>query len=527
VKARALGALGGVAAFAVVASGSPALATGFTDIGDDLRSHVQTTVEVHGGLRVRGEGLYNLDLDRGPTPSGQLLYPVPVGDPKGQWLSYADMRLRLDVAAYSLGGGVAVKARIDAPDNVALGSDYVGQPAASTTLRPVGAVRIKRAYGEALTPVGLIAAGRMGSHWGLGILTNGGDCADCDSGDAADRVALMTPLAGHIFALAFDFSAIGPLAARPDPTRPVGVEPSADVKTFTFALLRWRDDLARARRRKADKFTGEYGAYVSHRWQSGDVPASYLPVASPVATASSQYMVRGYQATALDAWLRFTWSKVRIEAEAALLMASVAQASLVPGVLLHDPVKSTQIGAALESEIGAPEDPIGGGLDAGYASGDPAPGFGVRQSLTARQPLPGDVDGPQANPPHDNRVDNFRFHPDYRVDRILWREILGTVTDAVYLRPHVRGTLWKTMPGQLSASLAGVASFAVNGASAPGQRSPLGVELDPTLSYKSRDGFGAALEYGALFPLAGLDNPLLGLKAKPAQLIRLRLSFVF
>jgi hypothetical protein len=30
-----------------------------------------------------------------------------------------------------------------------------------------------------------------------------------------------------------------------------------------------------------------------------------------------------------------------------------------------------------------------------------------------------------------------------------------------------------------------------------------------------------------LFPLSGLDNPQLGLSAKPAQLIRLRLTYSF
>jgi uncharacterized protein (TIGR04551 family) len=238
-------------------------------------------------------------------------------------------------------------------------------------------------------------------------------------------------------------------------------------------------------------------------------------------------MGRGYQATAVDGWFRLTFPWLRVEAEAAVLVASVDQASLLPDVLLHDPVRSLQVGAALESELGAPEDPFAGGLDAGYASGDPAPGFGVRQGINAPQPKPGDVDGPQANPPHDDRIDNFRFHPDYRVDRILWREIIGTVTDAVYVRPHVRWTVVKAAPGALTASLAGIASFAVQSTSPPGQKSPLGVELDPTLSYESRDGFGVALEHGVLFPLAGLDNPALGLKAKPAQLIRVRFMFVF
>jgi hypothetical protein len=53
------------------------------------------------------------------------------------------------------------------------------------------------------------------------------------------------------------------------------------------------------------------------------------------------------------------------------------------------------------------------------------------------------------------------------------------------------------------------------------------LELDPTLAWKSRDGFGAALEYAVLFPFAGLDNPEQGLTARPAQLLRLRLAFEF
>ena len=45
------------------------------------------------------------------------------------------MRLRTDVAVYAPGGSVAVKARIDVLDNVALGSDAPGIPAQSTHAR--------------------------------------------------------------------------------------------------------------------------------------------------------------------------------------------------------------------------------------------------------------------------------------------------------------------------------------------------------------------------------------------------------
>ena len=520
-------ALALAAAFGLVGAPSIASATGFTDIGDDIRAHPETAFAISGTFRLRVEGLYNLDLDRGPTPSGQLLFPVPVSDPKGQWLSDADMRLQTDLAFYAPFQMVAVKARLDVPDNLVLGGTPDSIPSASTTQLPVAAIRIRRVYGEALTPIGVLAAGRMGSHWGLGILTNGGDCADCDSGDAADRIAFITPIGGLIWAASFDFSATGPLQSRKIPTRQVDVDPTADVRTVTFAALRYKDDAARERRRKAGKTTFEAGAYISHRWQNNDVPIDYLPVAQPIPVTAAQVMMRGYHATAFDTWMRLTSPMFHAEFEGAVLTATVDQTSLIPGVLSRHPAQSLQFGAAMETEIGAPEDPVNGGLDVGVASGDPAPGFGVNTPINGKPPKPGDLDGAQANQPTDNRVDNFKFHPDYRIDRILFREIIGTVTDAVYLRPHVRVNIARVGPSWLTASLAGVVSFALNATSAPGLKSPLGVELDPTLAYGSKDGFGIALEHAVLFPLAGLDNPQLGLRAKPAQLIRTRLTYAF
>ena len=81
--------------------------------------------------------------------------------------------------------------------------------------------------------------------------------------------------------------------------------------------------------------------------------------------------------------------------------------------------------------------------------------------------------------------------------------------------------------GTLEARVAAIASWAVNPQSPPGQKRPLGVEVDPTLGYMSDDGFELALEQGTLFPLAGLDNRELHKKAQPAQIWRLRFTFLF
>ena len=514
-------------AFALASMPAVASAGGFGDTGESIPRKPETTITLDGYFRLRGEALYDLDLSRGTTPSGQLLFPRPA-DPTSHTLTGGDMRLRTDITVAAPGGTMAVRARIDTFDNVALGSGAAGNyGAAQSQEPPSAAMRVKRVYGLALTPIGVLAAGRMGNSFGLGMLANGGDCDDCDGGDSAYRVSFMMPVLGHLVAVAYDFSATGPTTSRKDGSRTLDIEPSDNVHTLTAVIMRFEEDAARLRRRRAGKTTVEYGAYASHRWQKNDVPASYVSVAQPVPITTQQVVYRGYTATAVSGWFRVAAPWLRVEAEAALLTAQVDQPSLIPGALFRQPVKSKQIGAVLETDAGTLSSALSGGVDAGYASGDPAPGFGAYPGTNTAAPKAGDLDGPQANPPRDNRVDNFRFHSDYRVDRILFREIIGTVTDAVYVRPHVKLRLASSSSGALSAELAGITSWAVYATSTPGGQHALGTELDPTLAYVAKDGFRVSLEHGVFFPGAGFDNTQQRLPARTAQVFRVRMMFRF
>jgi uncharacterized protein (TIGR04551 family) len=506
-------------------------AQGFHDVGEGLRAHLDPddfSVELHGYFRGRGEILHNLDLDRGLTPSGDPLFPVPADDPDGQTLYEADMRLRTDVSVYAPGGTVAIHTRIDWLDNLGVGTTPDDVPTATVGQRVLAdAVHIRRAWAEVLTPFGLLTVGRQANTWGLGLLANGGDCNDCDGGDVADRIAFLTPLAGHLWALAFDISATGPQTRRAAGFRPVDLSPTDDVRTITFAWMNWHSEEARERRHAAGRTTFEYGAYLSYRWQENDAPSSYLPASVAVSAGPAQFVPRGLVAAAADVWLRLQSRDFRIELEAAVLYSSIAQTTLVPGALLRDPITATQLGAALETEFLPTTGPFTFGLDAGIASGDSAPGFGAFPRALQASPQPGDLDGPQATLPYDTTVDNFRFHPDYRVDRILFREIIGRVTDAFYVRPHLRWRMFDEPFGALSLTAFGVLSFAVEASSTPSGQSPLGVELDPALTYETREGFVAALEYAVLVPLAAFENTASGLGASPAQLLRLRLQMLF
>jgi uncharacterized protein (TIGR04551 family) len=486
------------------------------------RDHVE--IVAHGSLRVREAALYNLDLDRGLDSTGKPLFPIPLGG--GQELTSGDLRARTDLAIYAPGVGVAVKTRIDWLDNVALGGSpdlAGGAPATSGGQRPTTVV-IKRAWGEALTPVGTLAVGRMGAHFGLGIAANGGDCEDCDHGDSADRAAFVTPLFGHLLAIAYDITSSGPFTQSKDGGRPINLEPSDAVAGPTLAILKVHSPAALARRAAAGMTSLEYAVYVTHRTQDRDVPASYLPTAAPATTyTSNDLTARGFTATGTGGWFRISSERFRLEAELAYLSANLAQPSLIPGAAITEAVTSSQLGLAVESDLNLGPGRIG--FDLGYASGDSAPGFGAFPQPGQTATIPGQFDGPQANLPGDHTVDNFRFHPDYHIDQILFREIIGTITDAFYLRPHARITLVEVGRGHLEAGAALIASWAIEATSTPSGKSALGIELDPELRYASRDGFALTLDYGVLAPGAAFDNTTL--KAQPAQSFRVRAGFAF
>ncbi|MFB6263663.1 MAG: TIGR04551 family protein, partial [Bradymonadaceae bacterium] len=475
--------------------------------GADLREDRQTEVELDGYFRGRGELLNNLDLDRGPTPSGRHLYPLPTARPDRPWLTHGDMRLRTDVSMYPKNTQIGVHLRLDVVDNLPFGSTPRGTPLTTTAQRPVDsphALRVKRAYARALTPVGVFAVGRMGADWGLGLLANSGSCPECDYGDAADRIAWMAPIADHIWGLAFDVAYRGPTVSRRSPYRDLDLDPSDNVRTVTAAVAKYRRKWVRERRRRAGRSTIDYGLYVSHRWQRNDTPTHYR-YQTDEPPNSRQVMRRGFRATAVDGWFRWVHPVLRVELELAYIHGRIDEPSLTPGIRFDGALTSDQYGGALETEFGAPESRLTGGLDAGYASGDRAPGFGANPDDRPSPPSPGDLDGPQFAPPSDFAVNNFQFHPDYRIDRILFREIIGTVTDAAYLRPHGRWTFLKSGPSRLSAELAAPVSWAVQPASTPGGASPLGLELDPSLVYRNLRGFEVSLDYGVLFPVWMLE----------------------
>jgi len=163
------------------------------------------------------------------------------------------------------------------------------------------------------------------------------------------------------------------------------------------------------------------------------------------------------------------------------------------------------------------------GLELGAASGDSAPGFGNmpdRRQLDSNGALPayGSIEGPQWGRRGDHSINNYRFNPAYTPDLIMYRRILGQVTDSWYLRPSVR---WDLIPG-LTFDGAAIYSQAMFSQSTPSSsstnpadansaidskgHSPLGLELDGKLTLSPGNGFKAWGDVGMLKPLAGFGT---------------------
>src|SRR5262249_50882578 len=150
---------------------------------------------------------------------------------------------------------------------------------------------------------------------------------------------------------------------------------------------------------------------------------------------SSGLVRRGLKAYIPDVWFQFLYKKFRFEVEATGIIGSIESTLSTAGSgtnyrndLEKDNVgwKIRQFGIATESEFRAIEDKLHIQLGFGYATGDPdvaslAPGDGgLQPQLTSNRTF-----------------STFRFHPDYRVDMILYRHLLNGVAGSYYLRPSV------------------------------------------------------------------------------------------
>lgn len=486
-----------------------------------------------------------------------------------------NMRLRLD-PTLNVSDDIRIKSTVDVFDNLVYGSTPESLPgfannpslplplfAASQNAPQEGlnsiydAIRIKRLWGEVMTPLGQLRFGRMPQQFGLGLLANDGNKIDNDYGDNADQVVFATRIAGHYIVPGYSWSSSGPFGRgggagvggdgglgyfQGEQGQRYNLDPRDDVHSLLLVIAKRdkEEDIAEQVRNGGIVFN--YGLFGVYRTQQFDIPSYYTrPGGQSVTTnppgSPEEYVRRDANAGIGSLWARFQWDKLRVEAEVVGVGGLVSGTSTSSGddfdadlrivdAAEPDKLKNAgltilQGGAALESSYKLLNDQLTIGLDGGIASGDDAFGFGLRPVIN-QKPQAGDFDGKQYGEclerdaggldrdedgvvdcaVVDDNVTNYRFDPDYQVDLILFREILGTVTDAFYVKPHVGYNLTENLGARLDV----IYSHALFGSSTPGLQNPLGLEFDVTGFYGTDDGFFLMTQYGFLLPFGGFSH---------------------
>lgn len=507
---RALGFTLGALLCAALASASSAHArVGFGDPVEPWRDREPGQwLRLDGHLRLRGALYGNLDLDRGASPTTKE--PLwPRGESPLDLTAGTDLRVRLQ-PSFFLGDDVRLVLEVDVLDDIALGQSprgapYKGRPAmvAGTAFQdPIGildgAFRVRSAFAEVSLPFGVLSVGRAPSHFGLGIAANAGDALDDDLGDRADRVAFVTPLFGHYVAASFDWAASGPAVA--DPTGAPSARRVSDAQqSASLAVLRYRAPWEVELYRQADRFVLDYGISGSVQWQLHDNPSFYQDLDAAVGGAEAARVRRDYLGLVFDVWARAVFGPLRVEAEAIAVHMHVDNPSPWPGVEIRQPVEGNPFGAVVQAEYRVLEEKLSLSGEAGVASADPGYGFPIDGASAFAGAGPGDVFGPQIDVPRDARMDAFRFHPSYRVDLILWRTLLGGVSEAAYARAGVRAQPLEGVGLELSS----IYSHGIYPDRTPGGRGPLGVEVDGAVILR-QGAFSLRTDVGVLVPLGGL-----------------------
>lgn len=508
--------------------------------------------------------------------------------------SSANMRLRLNPEIH-VSDNLRIMTQIDILDNLVLGSTpdgYYNSPSGTSSsgyavgqrsgYNPLSffdttqevpsagingfkdSVRVKRAWAEYSTPVGQLRFGRMPDHFGLGMLHNAGDGYDHDYQSTVDRLMFITdirPLDLHVGAT-WDFPSEGATSTSLKNLggQPYDVAQLDDVKQYSLIVLRRKNpQLERMALTRGDLVLN-FGAYVQYRSQmlasdgAGDcTPSSTTSSASlgcsSLGGTAQSYTRRNAYAWTPDLWGQLLYKGFRFEFEAATIQGKIDNTSVTPSNnnYLTAPGgagwRLNAWGVATQLQQKLLEDKLDLSFGFGWSSGDPnvdktGGGNTNEQGNMGLTPGSGGLQDPRGS----NQFQTFRFHPSYQMDLILHRNILTRVQGTYYFRPSIGYDFLRKANGQrLGGNVAGIWSRASQYIQAPGHKRDLGIELNGSVYFQSKDGvlndrpgtlggFFTMVQYGLLFPMDGMGYPA-GQATAPsrstAQILRWYLGVFF
>ncbi len=377
------------------------------------------------------------------------------------------------------------------------------------------ALTVKALYGEADTILGTFRAGRVPTHWGLGLVYNDGGvykreqqiteghgwkCLDCDSSDAIDKVEwrIRDPFFDVLYLqFSWDFvnSGIASYATLQNDSfgQAFDLNESDDVMQFTISVFdrpitqqevdeRYRNMF------ETRKWVADWGAFYSYRKQE-QAPDVNSAANVPTEGASSTYELyeKGAEAHVFDLWGRFFIPlehelMLRLEAEFVGVVGSVELDNNADG----DERDILQFGGGLEAEIWWRD--LITGVKTGAVWSDHMKYSGHSLIENSDEVVMGSL---------------MRFDPNYRVDEIMFHELMGGINNAWYFNIYGEYKFpleLSQMTMALGARLDIMTAFALNVDATPGQSPWYGTEFDLKLFYEESDRFRFEIGAGVFAP---------------------------
>jgi uncharacterized protein (TIGR04551 family) len=526
-------------------------------------------MEHHGYFRLRTDLFYNMDLNtKGTSPiAPPLLSNERRADAQSQTnhngdesLSSLNMRFRYS-PTFNIKEHLRVHATFDILDNIVLGSTPdglrgarpdVGNPALTrsseqplTSTVGKDAIEVREVYGEIVWTFGTFRAGRMANDWGLGMLLNSGSqfsasraaanpdgqnwrCLDCDFGDYIDRLQfeVRDPFSDLFYvSLAWDFPSTGlasynsgsgasPISSQSF-GQPLDLDPGDDTTQFTLSIfdkpISQQEILLRRHALTKSAPLFDWGALLIIRYQDKGLDrqptaADFTGASTGGSDQSPQLRNQSLSVLSPDLWARMilplgTKRYLRVEGELAANFGSLAARTdntLAASDFSRD---IQQFGGALEVELRWTD--LFAFFNAGFATGNSAYGFGYLDTNPYNTP------DPRTNEFSKN-INGFQFHRNYMIDTIMFRELVGGITNAVYFNPAFAYRLADIANAREESSLGVrldiITAAALSAKATPGNQSWYGLESDLKLFYEERNDYRLELISGLFIPGGAWDR---------------------
>lgn len=530
------------------------------------------TFEHHGDFRFRFNTFYGLDLGMGsdtnndptcmPSTSSASGAEGVLGNVESAAVS-ANMRLRYRPTLH-VGEIVKVNMIADFLDNVVMGeSPDVSSIAAPMSLMARSArapvdgwtafqdsVAIKAAWAE-LNLFGIlhVAGGRQPEHFGLGIVRSGGWSPDSDYGDFVDGVFAKVNLDITYLRFGMEFPGEGVTSEQTegDTSYPYDLSTKDDVIRWVFGVDSSPVTPEDFRKRREDLVAGKpvvdwgwYNAITQQDYASDRTVATNVSQTErepdPVTLEFDDVTVvpRSAFFWTPSIWARLKYRPhpgltIRLEGEFAMTYGYVDFMESNIETISGSEKDFLSFGGALEAEIDFGDNKVtflGGGASGGNTLG--AWGVTDRHTLVAQNSNCFNADTAVNESVYlTKNIHNFVFNADYRIDSILFREVIGAVTNAFYFKPGYSRVFLRDGAWAFGGGLTLLAAFASIPEGTPGGKRPLGVEggLDLFLNYGKNLTIRADAD--VLFPLAGLRRSDAENDPETAAAFRMRAQFRF